>query len=187
MMISCVFFDIKNRAFPFAAAPRAPYVTALAVGEGSTGVLATALVLVQLRGRLGSGHLYFSVTLYFWFMAIIVLASLAAFVALLTAPRALAERIHNEGPSSSKSRGPMYEKLLNTESDNEDDNRETLKVGGDDGDAGNSIDERDGGKAVEDSTSRVAGQSARRQVFLLAWLSALQNGVKPAVLPYAVR
>ena len=180
---------------------RAPYVTALAVGEGATGVLATAMVLVQLRGKLGSDELIFSVTVYFWLMAAVVLVSLAAFIALLTTTHALAERIHYTGPSAAQ-RGPMYEKLLNTEPTTHERGVDATGVvgAGDRGGVGaganmdgsgrigtpdDDDDDDDDGGASE--PNQLSASMARRLMLMLAWLSALQNGVKPAVLPFAVR
>jgi riboflavin transporter 2 len=153
--------------WPFAAEFKAEHVTALAVGEGATGIVATVLVLIQLRGNLGSTDLLFSVSVYFALMAVVVLLSLGAFGLLITRPCAQAERVQLGGSPET----PGYERLLTTEADDSDDiHGGTVALAN-----------------VSKSRQHKDTELTRHRLFhMLAWLSALQNGVKTSVMPYAV-
>ena len=84
----------------FAGLYRDVYVTALSVGEGMTGVVASALIWVQLAP--GFDHPLFPVSVYFWLLGAVMLLSLAAFHLLHSSKRGRAQRLHEKRPPPKK-------------------------------------------------------------------------------------
>eukprot|EP00038_Savillea_parva_P021328 m.34230 g.34230 ORF g.34230 m.34230 type:complete len:495 (+) comp5118_c0_seq1:336-1820(+) len=226
-MVAAVDCTTTLLFWPFVAEFKSAHVTALAVGEGATGILATALVLIQLKGDLGSTDLVFPVSVYFGLMAIIVLVSLAAFGILHAHPLGQRELVARSGTTTTG--GGDYAPLVN---DMLPDNDRRQGVGrthdarraegpdwrhdepctsalpgrphravnayegdGDDGMAAvvslaspsPLSSRRDNSREYTPCPSSATSATVRLWLFvMLAWLSALQNGVKPAVMPYAV-
>eukprot|EP00035_Acanthoeca_spectabilis_P026748 m.464058 g.464058 ORF g.464058 m.464058 type:complete len:429 (-) comp23296_c0_seq1:369-1655(-) len=152
--------------WPFVAEFKSQHVTALAIGEGSTGIVATLLVTIQLRGKLGTDNLLFPVSVYFGLMAGVVLLSLAAFGILVNQPFAQADRVQIGEDVGS----PTYERLLNAESDTDNDVDTIAMSTG----------------ALGRHRGKDPNRKHLRLFLMLAWLSAMQNGIKPAVMPYAI-
>lgn len=145
--------------WPFAGRFYDPYVTGLAVGEGMSGVVASALTWIQTARSPNS--LLFSVSAYFYMLAAIMIISAAAFHALRIWKGSKAQM--HDGLSEESQREVDRPLITN------DDESETnlYKING---------------------KMHLRGTVSDRILFIgfLGLLSALQNGVSKSMLPYTI-
>eukprot|EP00041_Stephanoeca_diplocostata_P015799 m.303136 g.303136 ORF g.303136 m.303136 type:complete len:549 (+) comp20159_c0_seq6:346-1992(+) len=169
--------------WPFASWYRASYVTALAVGEGTTGIVASILVWIQTSRGAGQ-PLLFSVGVYFYSIALLVCASIVAFWLLTTHPRALKERPPSHSLPQPRANAAIQRAVQHRVATLESVDDADVRLLDDYDDSVAEPSNRRHARALDSSTA--AKNEVLGFLFLLVWVSLMQNGVKAAVLPYAI-
>eukprot|EP00041_Stephanoeca_diplocostata_P015798 m.303128 g.303128 ORF g.303128 m.303128 type:complete len:245 (+) comp20159_c0_seq5:22-756(+) len=153
------------------------------IPPGTTGIVASILVWIQTSRGAGQ-PLLFSVGVYFYSIALLVCASIVAFWLLTTHPRALKERPPSHSLPQPRANAAIQRAVQHRVATLESVDDADVRLLDDYDDSVAEPSNRRHARALDSSTA--AKNEVLGFLFLLVWVSLMQNGVKAAVLPYAI-